>query len=348
MEIEALDYHLPRDLIAERPVEPRESSRLMVVHRKTKQIEHRTFKDVSSYFNQDDLLVLNSARVSPARLFVFFQNRREKLIEILVLDSNDSARCRAMIYPSREINPGGYLVTATSKLIIRVRNEVDGVWQLELEDRKLNWRSLLESEGQMPLPPYILKQRATKQEVPEDRVWYQTVYADQEGAVAAPTAGLHFSKEVLSSIESSGAGIAKILLKVGIGTFTPIRTNTVEEHVLLPEEYEVTSEAAQKIQSYRKPGGRIIAVGTTSVRTLEYCASKGSIVAGKGTTNLLITPSHEFRIVQGLITNFHLPKTTLLALVYSFAGRDLIRSAYEEAIRRRYRFFSYGDAMLIL
>jgi len=349
MRIEELDYVLPPGLIADRPAEPRETCRLMVVHREKGEIEHRQFTDLHSYLTNGDLLALNSARVTPARLFAHVDGDSTKPLEILVIDASASSRCHALVYPSRKVQPGFSLISLKTETSIRVMGIDDGQWQLELEKSAAGWRDLLEWEGHMPLPPYILKRRPSRSDQPEDRVWYQTTYADRDGAIAAPTAGLHFSKDMLEHVEKDGIDIARIFLKVGIGTFQPIHAKTVEKHLLAPEEYEVSNEAAGKINATRLRRKRVIAVGTTVVRTLEFCASEdGTIKPGTGATRLLIMPSHSFRGVDGLITNFHLPRTTLLALVYAFGGTELIRHAYATAIKERYRFFSYGDAMLIL
>lgn len=350
MRIEELDYELPIERIADRPVEPREACRLLVAHRSGGAVEHRRFLDLLDYLNPADLLVLNSARVVPARLYARKTDGGKSGHEILVLDAGLSHSCRALIYPARKINPGMELITSETGRRIRVMDRLPGgQWQIEIDEAEGGWRKFLEQEGHMPLPPYILKRRAQPMEMAEDRVWYQTAYADRDGAIAAPTAGLHFSQGMLQQIRAKGVKIAHIFLSVGLGTFQPIRAKIVEEHVLVPEEYEVGEEAAQKIRETQECGGRIIAVGTTVVRTLEFCAQQeGGIRAGSGTTGLLITPEHRFRAVGGLITNFHLPKTTLLALVIAFGGSDLIHRAYVEAIRGPYRFFSYGDAMLIV
>ncbi len=353
MRLEELDYSLPTRLIADRPAEPRDACRLMVVHRKTGAIEHRGFRELSSFLKAGDVLVLNSARVTPAR---FYARGPASKFEILVLDAGESSRCRALVKPAKKMRVGMRLSGIGTGNVFRVlSNTPAGQWELELEATGLSWRALLESEGHMPLPPYILKRRAETVDVPEDRVWYsdriwyQTAYADRDGAIAAPTAGLHFSMEMLGQLEMLGVDAARIFLKVGMGTFQPVRAATVEEHRLLPEMYEVSADAARRIADARARGGRVVAVGTTAVRTLEFCALRDGVVQpGSGETGLLITPPYQFRAVDALITNFHLPKTTLLALVYAFAGAGLIREAYEKAVREKYRFFSYGDAMLIL
>ena len=366
MHIQELDYRLPSELVAHKPVEPRELCRLMVIHRKTGEIEHQRFVDLPRYLRKGDLLALNSARVAPARLFASLENeepgrsklrgipakagRSHRQFEILVLNANSSSRCYALIYPSWEIGPGTRFISEKSRKVICVRgHHGEGQWELELEKRETHWHQLLEEDGHMPLPPYILKRRATKSDVPEDRVWYQTVYANREGAIAAPTAGLHFSLAMLEQLKKNGIQLADIFLKVGLGTFQPIRTQALQEHILQPEEYEISAEAAKKINNTRLACQRVIAVGTTTVRTLEFSANADGIVkSGNGQTDLFIMPPYSFRVVDSLLTNFHLPKSTLLALVFAFGGMELMRKAYEEAIKERYRFFSYGDAMFIL
>lgn len=350
MRLDELDYDLPPDLIADRPSEPREGCRLMVVDRKTGAIEHRVFTDLPGWLNAGDLLVLNRARVSPARMFVHRPEHAAERIEILVVDGGVSWQCRALIRPSRKVRSGSVMRSAGGEVAIRAgERDAEGFWPLELEDPSRNWQQVLEDEGHVPLPPYILKRRADHSDRPEDRVWYQTAFADQEGAVAAPTAGLHFTEGMLQQVRERGVKIERLFLKVGPATFLPVRTETVEAHPMGSEEYEVNEATVARVAAARRRKGRVIAVGTTVVRTLESVADPdGRLRAGRGSTRLLIAPPFEFRVTDALITNFHLPRSTLLALVYALAGARLIRQAYAEAIARRYRFYSYGDAMLIL
>jgi S-adenosylmethionine:tRNA ribosyltransferase-isomerase len=347
MHIDELDYPLPEALIAQEPVEPRESCRLMVVNRKSQTIEHKVFTDLNSELRKGDLLVLNSAKVSPARLFATCEELQGRKFEILVLDRFDQTQCVALVNPSRRIRVGMKLITKESQETITIVREVgDGQWEIKLD--QMIWRDLLSKEGHLALPPYILKGRPTKSDVPKDHEWYQTTFHERDGAIAAPTAGLHFSKSMLSNLEGAGVDIAKVFLKVGIGTFQPIRTENLDEHKLLSEEFEIDTIAANKISEARQRKARIVAVGTTVVRTLEYLAPTRGMNASTGATNLFIKPPYDFKMTDALITNFHLPKTTLLALVYAFGGTNLIKKAYEEAVQKKYRFFSYGDAMLIL
>ena len=350
MRIDELDYTFPHDLIADRPAEPRESCRLLVVHRDTGELEHRHFFDLPGYLRRGDLLVLNSARVAPARLrATLLDGDHPHNREILVTNAGESARCHALIHPAKHVREGHRLALVSDGLICRVCGRQDRGWLLELEDQNRTWRSVLEQRGEMPLPPYILKKRCANSDLPEDRDWYQTVYADREGAIAAPTAGLHFSSNLLERIEMDGIASARLFLRVGLGTFQPIRVTAVERHSLAPEEFDLGSETANRVNATRPKNGRVVAVGTTVVRTLEHCAGADGLVQPCcGVVDLLILPPYRFRAVDALITNFHLPRTTLLALVYAFAGTELARRAYEVAVRERYRFYSYGDAMLIL
>jgi S-adenosylmethionine:tRNA ribosyltransferase-isomerase len=301
MRIEELDYHLPEKLIADRPMEPRDKSRLMVVHRKTGQIEHKIFSDLTAYLNPADVLVLNSARVTPARLFARSSSKsNERVFELLIAQySNDEAV--GLVKPSKRIKEGSRLWSVGERKEIIVQKQVgEGMWKMQLAAQS-NWSELFKQEGHMPLPPYILKQREKPEDVPEDHEWYQTRFADRDGAIAAPTAGLHFSQEMLSEIEKKGVQIAKLFLKVGIGTFMPIRTEEIEKHRLLPEEFELSKEAAEAIEKARGKS-RIVAVGTTVTRTLESNFQKFSrIKEDQGATDLFITLKHSFRVVDAFI-----------------------------------------------
>jgi S-adenosylmethionine:tRNA ribosyltransferase-isomerase len=349
MHINELDYPLPESLIAAQPVEPRESCRLMVIDRASQTIEHKKFTDLPGYLRPGDLLVLNTAKVTPARMYAKCEELPDREFEVLVIEHFHQSRTIALLNPSRRIRVGMKLYGIETKVTIEVLREVgEGQWEIGLSDSSLNWRSVLEKEGHLALPPYILKLRSTQSDVPQDKEWYQTAFSDRDGAIAAPTAGLHFSKSMLEDMEKRGIEIARVFLRVGIGTFQPIRTDEIEEHRMLAEEFEVNAAAANQILKAHERRTRIIAVGTTVVRTLEYLAKAGNVRASQGSSDLFIKPPFDFKIVNSLITNFHLPKTTLLALVYAFGGTDLLKKAYEEAVREKYRFFSYGDAMLIL
>lgn len=336
------DYALPEELIAQQPVEPRDASRLLVLHRKTGSLEHRTFFQVVEYLRPGDVLVVNDTRVIPARL------RGEKegtggRVEVLVFQALASSpggevwkalvRGRRVREGTRVRFPGG--ITAT------LRERIGEEWVVEFQTPR-PLLSLLKEVGEVPIPPYI--------HAPvEDPEQYQTVYARRNGSLAAPTAGRHFTPHLLSQIAARGVTIVPVTLHIGPGTFLPVRVEEVTLHRILPEAYEVGEEAAERINEARAAGGRIVAVGTSTVRTLESVADEaGKVHPGKGWTDLFILPGYRFKVVDALVTNFHLPQSTLLMLVCAFAGRELVLHAYREAIWERYRFGSFGDAMLIL
>jgi len=343
MKLSDYDYDLPAELIAQYPLRERDRSRLLVLHRGDGRMEHREFRDIVDYLREGDCLVINETRVMPARLF----GRREPTggkVEMLLVRRLDDGLWEALVSPGRRVRPG-------------TRISLDGELGCEVVGYAAGGRRLLRFDegfdlsryGHVPLPPYIRRPDSA-----EDRELYQTVYARVEGAVAAPTAGLHFSDELLREISGRGVRIAPILLHVGPGTFRPIRSEDPRSHRMEDEYYEVSPDAAEIMNSARLSGGRIIAVGTTSVRTLEtvpfYDRRRGMwlVRPGSGWTDKFIYPPYRFKVVDALVTNFHLPRTTLLLLVSAFAGRELLLSSYREAIARGYRFYSYGDAMLIL
>jgi S-adenosylmethionine:tRNA ribosyltransferase-isomerase len=345
MRLSEFDYELPADLIAQEPATRRDGSRLLVVERRTGQLSHHTFTDLLHLLPQDALLVFNDTRVIAARL----HGRKESggKIEILLL-----RRCDGEEEKWEVLCKGGQNVRAGSSVYFTsdLRAEwldapQDGSGVLRFFPRG-NFSALIEHIGTVPLPPYI--KRASHSH-PEDRERYQTVYARHPGAVAAPTAGLHFTAALLDALQQRGIEMVFITLHVGPGTFLPIRAEQIEAHQIEEEEYDISEEAAARINRAKWAGQRIIAVGTTSTRALEAASTpEGIIAAGRQRTNLFIYPGYRFRVVDGLITNFHLPRSTLLLLVSAFTGRDVIRCAYAEAIAQRYRFYSYGDAMLIL
>ncbi|AEH51155.1 tRNA preQ1(34) S-adenosylmethionine ribosyltransferase-isomerase QueA [Pseudothermotoga thermarum] len=329
MKLSNFDYHLPEELIAQHPVEPRDSSRLMVVNRKTKTFEHRIFRDIVEYLYPKDLLVLNNTRVIPARLFAFKNNAK---IEVFLVEKVKTSLWKCMVKPGKKVKVGDILDFEgfQGKCIDRLP---DG---LRLIEFNANDDEIL-SHGHTPLPPYV------KTNVEMER--YQTVYAKYNGSVAAPTAGLHFTESLLENIKSKGVKVVELTLHVSVGTFRPVKTEDITKHTIYPEYYSIPDEVVQEINNTKLNGGRVIAVGTTVVRALEtYALTKQT--AGK--TDLFIYPPFEFKIVDCLVTNFHLPKSTLLMLVVAFAGYDLIMNAYQEAIKLRYRFYSFGDAMLII
>jgi S-adenosylmethionine:tRNA ribosyltransferase-isomerase len=336
------DYELPRELIAQYPAETRDESRLLVLRRSDGSIEHRTFRDIREYLEGGDVLVLNESEVVPARLLGAKEETGGRA-EMFVLRRLPDDRWEVLIRPGGRVREGAVLTFGEGRLKARVGGSLpDGKREVELLARG-DVEGALEELGRVPLPPYIDRE---PEEV--DRERYQTVYARVKGAVAAPTAGLHFTEESLRAIEGRGVSIARLVLHVGLGTFRPVGVDDPAEHVMDEERYEVTEQAAARINDARRAGGRIVAVGTTCVRVLETVSDDSGVVApGVGATRLFIRPPHRFRAVDVLVTNFHLPRSTLLMLVSAFAGREAVLEAYAEAIRKRYRFYSYGDAMLI-
>ncbi len=335
------DYYLPPELIAQAPLPQRDASRLLVLNRKTGAISHRHFRDLGEYLNPGDCLVLNDTKVLPARLFGQ-KVGGEAEIEVVLLKQLNLTDWEVLVRPGRRARVGTQLTFGNGELTATVIGNTDAggrVLRFQFEGQFLE---ILDRLGQMPLPPYIVEKLADK-----DR--YQTVYARELGSAAAPTAGLHFTEELLQSLSQQGIRIARLTLHVGLGTFRPVHVDRVEEHRMHSEFYQVPDEAAALINQTRADGGRIVAVGTTSARTLETVGqADGTVCAGSGWTDIFIYPGYKFKVVDGLVTNFHLPKSTLIMLVSALAGREQILAAYEEAIRERYRFYSFGDAMLII
>lgn len=326
-----MDYHLPKELIAQTPLEKRDHSNLLVLDRKTGHIEHKKFYNVVEYLQEGDVLVLNSTKVLPARLIA--TRKTGGKVEVLFVKRVSEREMYCLLDTPRHLLTGEVLYLEESiKIVLKQKRGYD--WLCETSEPV---DLVLKKVGRSALPPYIKRGQGP---TPDDLRRYQTVYAETEGSIAAPTAGLHFTNELLCRIGEAGADIVKIILHVGLGTFKPVRSEMVEEHMMEEEYFEISDEALEKIEK----GKRIVAVGTTSVRALEtYAMEKKQ----KGETGLFIKPGTKVQIVNAMITNFHLPRTTLLALVYAFAGKDLTTKAYQEAIERRYRFYSYGDAMLI-
>ncbi len=341
MKVEDFDYQLPEELIAQCPIENRDESRLLVYHRQSREIQHRVFKDVVEYLKQGDCLVINDTKVIPARLLGRKIDSGGKM-EFVLLNQLDKNRWEVLVKPGKRAQIGASFEFGEGLLKAAVLNKTeDGSRIVEFTYRG-KFEEILNKIGIMPLPPYI-HQPLSKSER------YQTVYARHRGSVAAPTAGLHFTPALLEQIRCSGIHIAKITLHVGLGTFRPVKVDKIEEHEMHSEYYEITTEAAQLINDAKLNGGRIIAVGTTSARALESTADKKGLVHEiHGNTRLFIYPGYRFKIVDGLITNFHLPKSTLLMLVSAMASRNEIFRIYQEAIEKGYRFFSFGDAMMIL
>lgn len=333
-------YNLPEELIAQHPIKNREESKLLILDKETGNIEHKKFKDIIDYLYEGDCLVLNDTKVIPARLFGNREGKDEK-IEFLLLKNTEENKWETLVKPGKKVRPGGKILFGDGLLVADVLSiEEDGTRIVEFQYDGI-FEEVLDRLGEMPLPPYI-------KEKLEDRDRYQTVYAKHEGSAAAPTAGLHFTKELLSKIEKKNVNIAYLTLHVGLGTFRPVKVEDIEEHHMHSEYYELNEEAAEKINTAKNNGGRIIAVGTTSIRTLETIATlEGKIVPKRGWTDIFIYPGYEFKAVDCLITNFHLPESTLLMLVSALGGRENILNAYNIAIKNRYRFFSFGDAMFI-
>lgn len=342
MRTDEYDFELPPELIAQHPVEPRDQSRLLVVHRGSGRWEHRRFADLPELLGRGDLLVRNASRVVPARLVGVRARTGGRWEGLFLKETPDGgwellSKARGRLFPGERIEVAGGLV-----LTLLSRGESGG-WIARPESLE-GTEALLQRYGQVPLPPYIRKGR----EGPGDRERYQTVYARVAGSVAAPTAGLHFTPAVFEGLRARGAQWVDILLHVGIGTFRPITAEHIEDHVLHEEEAELSVEAADRLNAVRASGGRILAVGTTSARTLETSYQSGAFRPFRGATGLYLAPGHAFAGVDALLTNFHLPRSSLLVLVSAFAGTELVRAAYVEAIRQGYRFYSYGDAMLVL
>lgn len=340
MTVEEFDYDLPSELIAQTPLKKRDESRLMVLDKKTGEIEHKHFRDIISYLNPGDTLVLNDTKVLPARLYGEKEDTKAA-IEVLLLKNIEKDTWECLVKPARRIKEGSVVLFGDGKLkatCVFVGEEGIRHFTFSYEGIFLE---VLEELGTMPLPPYIHEQL-------KDQSRYQTVYAREVGSAAAPTAGLHFTKELLKEIEDKGVNIAYITLHVGLGTFRPVSVEKVEEHEMHSEFYQMTSEVAKVLNETKKSGGRIISVGTTSTRTLETIMSLyNEFRECSGWTNIFIYPGYEFKAIDALITNFHLPKSTLVMLVSALAGKENILHAYKMAVEEKYRFFSFGDAMFI-
>ncbi|MFQ6044066.1 MAG: tRNA preQ1(34) S-adenosylmethionine ribosyltransferase-isomerase QueA [Candidatus Poribacteria bacterium] len=343
MKLSLFDYDLPEELIAQYPSPNRDESRLMVLDRTSRSITHSQFRLIGEFLSPNDLLVLNDTKVIPARL-VGKKQRTGAKIEIFLVAERERNIWEALIKPGKRVKHGTVVEFGEGILKARVLAKLEtGAYIVRLKYRG-RLLEILSQIGQTPLPPYIKRQPE-----PIDKIRYQNVYAAKNGAVAAPTAGLHFTQELLDALQREGIDIVKLTLHVGLGTFQPVKTGEVEAHKMHAEYFEISPKAAKRINRCKQKGGRIVAVGTTSVRTLETAvADNGRVVGKSGFTDLFIYPGYQFKIVDALITNFHLPKSTLLMLVSAFASREFVLEAYQEAIKQRYRFYSYGDAMLIL
>lgn len=364
MEVRDFYYELPKELIAQDPLEDRSSSRLLVLHKETGELEHRSFRDIAEYLSPGDCLVLNNTKVIPARLFGEREGTKGK-VEILLLKRKEKDVWETLVKPGKKARPGERILFGGGLLtgeVLEIAEEGNRLIQFTYQGI---FEEVLDQLGQMPLPPYITHQL-------QDKNRYQTVYAKYDGSAAAPTAGLHFTPELLEEIRQKGVSIAEVTLHVGLGTFRPVKAEQVEEHHMHSEFYQIDEEAARLINETRQRGGRVICVGTTSCRTIESAAQRllkdkspaqeadgtppdkspvqeaDVLQAGSGWTDIFIYPGYQFLVLDALITNFHLPESTLVMLVSALAGRDQVMHAYETAVRERYRFFSFGDAMLIL
>ncbi len=340
MNVEEFDYNLPEELIAQTPLKDRSSSKLLVLDKNTGKIEHKIFKDIINYLNKGDTLVLNNTKVLPARL-IGEKEDTHAIIEVLLLKNIEKDNWECLVKPARRVKEGTIITFGKNKLKAKCLSSADeGLKTFEFIYDGI-FMEILDELGSMPLPPYI-------HEKLEDKDRYQTVYAKEIGSAAAPTAGLHFTKELLKEIEDKGVNICYITLHVGLGTFRPVKVEKITDHKMHSEYYEMSEEVAELLNKTRKNGKKIIAVGTTTTRTLETIASKNdTFVASSGFTDIFIYPGYKFKGIDHLITNFHLPKSTLVMLVSALAGKDNILNAYEEAIKNNYRFFSFGDAMFI-
>ncbi|MDD5794725.1 MAG: tRNA preQ1(34) S-adenosylmethionine ribosyltransferase-isomerase QueA [Clostridiales bacterium] len=340
MKASEFDFYLPEELIAQHPLEKRDESRLMILDKKTGEIEHKKFYNIIDYLNEGDTLVLNNTRVLPARLIGEKENTGGK-IEFLLLKRIDKDRWECLAKPGKSARVGRKFTFGDGKLKAEVVDVLeDGNRIVEFKYEGI-FEEVLDALGEMPLPPYI-------HEKLEDKERYQTVYSKEEGSAAAPTAGLHFTKELLQKIKDKGVNVVYLTLHVGLGTFRPVKVENIEDHEMHSEYYTMSKETANIINETKKKGKRVISVGTTSTRTLETIGdSNGMVREASGWTNIFIYPGYKFKVVDNLITNFHLPESTLIMLVSTLAGKEHVLNAYNEAVKEKYRFFSFGDAMFI-
>lgn len=364
MKLSDFMYDLPEERIAQTPIEPRDHSRLMVIHRDSGEIEHKRFYDIIDCLNPGDCLVVNETRVIPARLYGerltggnpegfragsadrgganqgFVPRARGGAVEVLLLKQLGPKKWETLVRPGRKLKPGARVSFGDGRLKCTVLETTDVGGRIVEFECEGSFEAALDALGEMPLPPYI-------HEKLQDRDRYQTVYAKQDGSAAAPTAGLHFTPELMARIREKGVDIVPVLLHVGLGTFRPVKVENIEEHEMHTEYFEVSEDAAARVNAARERGGRVIAVGTTSVRTLESAARDGRLQAMRGDTNIFIRPGYRWQLVDALITNFHLPGSTLIMLVSAFYDRERVLDAYRTAVAENYRFFSFGDAMFI-
>ncbi len=344
MKTDLFNYDLPPELIAQHPPKRRELARMMVLHRESGKIEHKSITDITDYLHAPDVLVLNNTKVIPARIFGRKAASGGK-VELLLLEEASPGEWKVLMKTSRRPKIGDALELCSGKAratMLYDGEQGEAVLKIESERPLME---ILDEEGVPPLPPYIARKEQTREQVQADKIRYQTVYASEPGAAAAPTAGLHFTPELLEQLASKGIKKAELTLHVGLGTFRPVSAEIITDHEMHHERYAVSAEAADTVNASRQAGGRVVAVGSTSVRTLE---SVVPIQQAEGSTNIFIYPPYDFKNVDAILTNFHLPKSTLLMMMSAFAGRELMLEAYETAVREKYRFFSYGDCMLIL
>lgn len=347
MNISEFNYELPEELIAQMPADKRENSKMLVLDKENKTIEHKHFFDITEYIDDNCVLVLNNTKVLPARLYGIKEKTGAK-IEVLLLEPKQKNQWNCLIKPSKRVKEDT-IITISEDLKIKTIQKLEdaGEWLVELIYNG-DLFEILHKVGNIPLPPYIERKLQSEEIKQFDKERYQTVYAKDEGSVAAPTAGLHFTEEILNKLKQKGVELIYVTLNVGMGTFRPVKCENILDHKMHSETFEITQEAADKINEAKKQGKKIIAVGTTTVRTLETAYQKyGCIKACHDHSELFIYPPYKFKVIDELITNFHLPKSTLLMLVSALAGKDFIFKAYEEAIKNKYRFFSYGDCMFI-
>ncbi|MGH4137466.1 tRNA preQ1(34) S-adenosylmethionine ribosyltransferase-isomerase QueA [Clostridium sp.] len=340
MKVKDFYFDLPKELIAQHPLEKRDESRLMVVNKSNKQIEHKHFKNIIDYLNPGDCLVLNDTRVLPARLLGVKEGTGGKM-EFLLLKRLDVNHWETLVKPGKKAKIGTMFIFGDGELKAEIMSVSEGGSRIVRFEFEGIFEEVLDKLGEMPLPPYITEKL-------EDKERYQTVFSKAIGSAAAPTAGLHFTEDLLKQIKAKGVHLAFVTLHIGLGTFRPVKADTVEEHEMHSEYYMLSSETAAVINEVKDKGGRIIAVGTTSNRTLESIADdNGRVEEKSGWTDIFIYPGYKFKIVDAIITNFHLPESTLIMLVCAFAGQDLIMGAYDMAVKEKYRFFSFGDAMFL-
>lgn len=342
LKLDDFSYELPEKLIAQFPRKERDQSRLMVLDRSTREIHHKVFKDLSEFFNEGDCMIVNNTRVFPARL-IGTKDKTGAKVEVFLLRNLENGIWEVMVKPARKVRLGNKIVFSPEFSCDIIDNTVSGGRIIEVHCNG-DFFEVLENVGKTPLPPYMKREPE-----PIDREYYQTVYATERGAVAAPTAGLHFTTEMMETLKNKGVNIVTVTLHVGLGTFKPVQVDDISRHQMHSEYYEISDEVARTINETREKGKAVYAVGTTSVRVVETVADRnGYVRQGKGWTDKFIFPPYQFRAIDHLITNFHLPQSTLLMLTSAFANHDFTMKAYQEAIKEKYNFYSYGDAMLVL